>query len=433
VPTKVVIIGAGSGFGSRLSIDLLARRPLQDCTIGLCDIDPASLEKVAAYVRRAVDAYGLPAKIEASTERRDLLQGADVVVTAISVGGPSYWGFPYKVEIGIPREYGIDQAVGDTVGPGGVFRFLRTAPEQLAVCRDIEELCPGALLLNHTNPMAMLTWVHSVASSVRNVGLCHSVQGTTRKLARILNVPYDEVSYTVAGINHQAWVLEFRRGGRDLYPDLRTAAERPDIYNEDPVRFEIMKHFGFFVTESSRHNSEYLPYFRRTPELMQRFQLTPREVRDEPPSVREWARDTGVKEDPPVPELRSSHEYTAGIIEACATGSAYTFNGNVMNDGLIPNLPTACCVEVPCVADRHGVRACAVGPLPAQCAALNRSNIAVQELAVQAFLERDREAAFQAVALDPLTAAVLPLHAIREMFERMWEAERDLLTWFDGN
>ncbi|NOY79368.1 MAG: alpha-galactosidase [Kiritimatiellaeota bacterium] len=430
---KIVIIGAGSGFGGKLSIDLLAREVFQDAEIGLCDINPNSLAKVAGYIERTIAAHGLRARVLCSTDRRELLPGADFVVTAIAVGGPSYWGFPYKTEIELPRQYGIDQSVGDTIGPGGVFRFLRTAPEQLAICRDMEELCPDALLLNHTNPMAMLTWIHSAASDIANVGLCHSVQGTTRQLARILDVPYEEVSYTVAGINHQSWILDFRQNGKDLYPRLRDAMERPEVYRAESVRFEMMKHFGYFVTESTRHNSEYLPYFRQTPELMKHFGLDSRIVRDEPPAAREWLQDSGSGDDDngPVGKLQASHEYTAGIIEAVTVGVPFELNGNVMNTGLITNLPEGCCVEVPCVADRQGVRPCYVGELPAQCAALNRSNIAVQELAVRAFLDRDRDAAFHAVALDPLTAAVLPLHAIREMFDRMWVAEKDLLTWFD--
>jgi alpha-galactosidase len=296
----------------------------------------------------------------------------------------------------------------------------------------MEALCPDALALNHTNPMAMLTWLHSVDSSVRNVGLCHSVQGTTRKLARIIGVPYEEVSYLVAGINHQSWVLELKRGKEDLYPLLRAAAEDPANTEGDLVRFEMMKQFGRFPTESTRHNSEYLPYFNRTPELMARFGIEARPVSDEPRRVREWMRDTGVEgDDGPVGELRRSHEYTTAIMEAVLTDVPFRFNGNVMNQGMITNLPAECCVEVPCMTDAQGVHPCYVGDLPPQLAAINRSNVAVQELAVRAVIDRDREAAFHACALDPLTAAVVPLHQIREMFEELWEAERDLLAWFD--
>ena len=427
---KIVIIGAGSGFGGRLSIDILSRQPLQDATIALCDIDAAALEKVRRYVARTIEAHDLPAKVIASTDRAELLDGADFVVTSVAVGGGSYWGYPFAHEIHIPRKYGIDQQVGDTIGPGGVFRFLRTAPVQLAFCRDIERLCPQALLLNHTNPMAMLTWVHSAASSVRNVGLCHSVQGTARQLAGYVGVPHQEVSYWVAGINHQSWFLEFRHNGRDAYPLIRQAMADPQTFAKDPVRFEMLKHFGYFVTESSGHNSEYMPYFRRTQALRERFGLRTRDVAMAAPRKRAWTQETAAGE-APVGQLTRSREYTTGIMEAVVTNTPYCFNGNVMNDALVANLPPGCCVEVPCLADAQGVHPCRVGDLPPQCAAINRSNIAVQELAVRAFLDKDRGAAFRAVALDPLTAAVLPLHRIREMFDEMWEAERDLLSYYD--
>lgn len=429
--TKIVIIGAGSGFGGKLSIDILSRQPLRDAAICLCDLNADALEKVGGYVRRTIEEYKLPATVTCSTDRAELLDGADFVVTSVAVGGPSYWGYPFAHEINIPAKYGVDQSVADTIGPGGVFRFLRTAPVQLDFCRDIERLCPDALLLNHTNPMAMLTWLHSSASNVRNVGLCHSVQGTTKQLAGYCGIDYDEVSYWVAGINHQAWVLEFRRNGRDAYPLLREAMADAETFAKDPVRFEMMKHFGYFVTESSHHNSEYLPYFRQTQDIRERFGLKSRTVAMEAPRKRAWLKDTGADEKGPVGALQRSHEYTTGIMEAVVTDTAYRFNGNVTNDSLVTNLPDGCCVEVPCLADRRGVHPCHVGDLPPQLAAINRSNIAVQELAVRAFLDRDREAAYQAVALDPLTAAVLPLHRIREMFDEMWQAEKDLLAYFE--
>lgn len=430
---KVVIIGAGSGFGGRLSIDIMSREVLQDATICLCDVHSGRLEQVRSYVQRTAERYNLSTKVVASTNRRELLPGADFVITSISVGGGAYYGHPYKAEIEIPRKYGIEQSVADTTSVGAVFRFLRTGPVQHQFFRDIEELCPDALVLNHTNPMAMLTWLHSVDSSVRNVGLCHGVQGTAMMLSRAIGVPYEEVSYRCAGINHLAWFLEYKRGNEDLYPLIWKAMEQPELLAKERVRFEIMKHFGYFPTESSRHDSEYIPYFRRTAEEMAEFGLTPREVPEGPPSVRAWMRDTGVTGDEnlPVGELRRSREYTSAIMEAVLTNVPFSFNGNVMNTGLITNLPQGCCVEVPCMTDSRGVHPCYVGDLPPQLAALNRSNVAVQELAVKAVLERDREAAFHACALDPLTAAILPLGKIREMFEELWEAEKDLLLWFD--
>ena len=430
---KIVIIGAGSGFGSRLSIDVLSREPLRDTTIALCDIDEERLTAVTRYVQRVIDAHNLPATLLSGTEREELLPGADCVITSVSVGGGAYWGEPYASELSIPRKYGVDQQIADTIGPGGVFRFLRTAPVQLEFCKDMERLCPDALLINYTNPMAMLTWLHWTGSSIRNVGLCHSVQGTTQRLARWIDAPYEEVSYVVAGINHQSWILSFSHKGEDAYPRIREAIKKEEVWNSDPVRCEMMKQFGYFVTESTAHNSEYLPYFRRTEKLRERYGLKTRDVRMDEGKTREWMKDTGVEDDgnPSVPELKRSHEYASAIIEAMVTGEPFRFNGNVMNGEIITNLPADCCVEVPCVADADGVHPCRVGALPPQCAALNRSNIAVQELAVRAVLDRDREAAFHAVALDPLTAAVAPLPEIRQMFEEMWAADRHLLAHFD--
>lgn len=433
---KIVIIGAGSGFGGRLSIDILSREALRDSTIALCDIDEERLSGVADYVHRAIEGHRLPARLIASTDRRELLPGADCVVTAVSVGGPAYWGEPYASEVGIPLKYGIDQSVADTIGPGGVFRFLRTAKEHLQFCKDMEQFCPGALMLNYTNPMAMLTWLHSDGSSIQNVGLCHSVQGTTRKLAGAIGAPYEEVSYLVAGINHQAWILRFNHNGEDAYPRIREAAGTNETLREDRVRVEMMRQFGYFVTESSPHNSEYLPYFRRTQELRDQYGLKSREIRMEPPPnrVRPWQKDSGVEEsvEAAIPELKRSQEYASQIIEARVTNQPFVFNGNVMNRGVITNLPARCCVEVPCVVDREGVHPCYVGDLPPQCAALNMTNIAVQELTVRAAMDRDREAAFHAVALDPLTASILPLPRIRAMFEEMWAAEGDRLSYFSA-
>jgi alpha-galactosidase len=434
---KIVIIGAGSGFGGRLSIDIMSHEELQHSTICLCDKSPERLELVANYVRRTAEKYGLPTKIEAGTDRTALLPGADYVITSISVGGGAYYGHPYMAEVEIPRKYGIEQSVADTCSVGAVFRFLRTGPVQQQILRDVERICPDAYLLNHTNPMAMLIWLHSVGTSLRNVGLCHGIQHTANQLSAFMGIPTKEWSYHVAGINHMAWFLEMKRGKEDLYPLLRAKIADPahqdsKFMQTERVRLEIMNQFGYFPTESSRHDSEYLPYFRRTPELLAEYGLQPREVPNEQPQNRQWMKETqGDGESAPVGELRKSEEYTSGIIKAIETDVPFSFNGNVMNTGLITNLPQGSCVEVPCLVDARGIHPCYVGDLPSHLAALNRSNIAVQELAVQAVLNRDREAAFYACALDPLTSSMLSLPKIREMFEELWAAEGDLLQWFD--
>ena len=281
----------------------------------------------------------------------------------------------------------------------------------------------------------MLCWMHSAASSVTNVGLCHSVQHTAHRLAGFVGVPHEEISYWVAGINHQAWILRLDRDGEDLYPRLRKAMADATIYRRDAVRFEMMKHFGYFVTESSGHNSEYVPYFRKNRAMIRRFRLHRhrsakrlKEMEAQRRRVRAWLYDDGAAA---APELKASDEYAAGIIEARVTNRPFRFNGSVPNTGLITNLPEGCSVEVPCIADAQGIHPCFVGLLPPQCAAINRSNIAVQELAVRAILDRDREAAFHACALDPLTAAVATLDEIRAMFEELWKAEKHLLSYFD--
>jgi alpha-galactosidase len=426
---KIVIIGAGSGFGGKLSIDVLSRQPLRDAQIVLVDIDAKKLDAVQRYLKRFIEHHKLPARIDATLDRNEALPGADFVITSVSVGGPAYAAHPYKGEVEIPNKYGVVQTVADTIGPGGIFRFLRTGPVQLAFCRDIERHCPDALLINYTNPMCMLTWLHSTASSVANVGLCHSVQHTSHELAGYVGVPREDVRYRVAGINHQAWFLEFRsRDGEDLYPRLREAMAKEETYNKDKVRFEMMRHFGYFVTESSRHNSEYLPYFNRTPETRAHFGYETRQVPDAPKNTRDWLANPDTVAIPPI---GASLEYASAIIEAKLTNVPFRFNGNVMNAGLIDNLPDGCCVEVPCLVDANGVQPCHVGDLPPQCAALNRTNVSVQELAVKAVVERDRDAAYHAVALDPLTAATVPLPKIRQMFDEMWENERELLTHFE--
>jgi alpha-galactosidase len=423
--TKIAFIGAGSHFGGTLARDILSLPELRDAHIDLCDIDQERLDGIIGYVDTLIKYHDLPAKVSGSVDRRNVLDGADFVVTSISAGGPAYDGFPANVEVNIPRKYGIEQSVADTIGVGGIFRFLRTAPVQLGICKDMEQLCPNALLLNYTNPMCMLTWLHSEGSRIKNVGLCHSVQGSIGDLSRYVDVPLDEISFLCAGINHQAWYLTFKRGHEDLYHRLRARLSDPEFVAKDSVRLEMYKHFGYYVTESTVHCSEYHPYFRRTKELREHYGLSERVVNESAPKPRTWNQG----ETPP--DLTAGKEYASRIIQAMITDRPYRFNGNVMNTGVIPNLPTGSCVEVPCLVDAQGVQACHVGPLPTQLAALNLSNIVVQELAVRAALDRDREAAFHACAMDPLTRCVASLDQIRAMFDELWTAEGDLLAYFD--
>ncbi len=431
---RIAFIGAGSVvFARTLLADIFSYPSLLDSEIRLMDIDGKKLAIMRDLAAAMIERNDLPAAVRATTDRREALRDADYVLVMIQVGGLE----PFETDIEIPARYGIDQCVGDTLGPGGVFRGLRTVPVLLDICRDMRELCPDALLINYSNPMAVNCWAMNEAGGIRNVGLCHSVQGTAMQLADRIGAPYEEITYWVAGINHMSWFLEFRHRGEDAYPRLREAMERKEIYDLDRVRFEMMRATGFFVTESSGHLSEYLPYFRKRKDLVERF-MTPgfggessyylRACRE-----REGEHLEGIRREidsgGPIP-LKRSHEYASLILNAIETDTPARFNGNVRNRGLITNLPEGCCVEVPCLVDGTGIRPCAVGDLPAHLAALNRSNIAVQEQAVRAAIEGDREAVFRAVMLDPLTAAVLAPHEIRRMVDEMLDAEAAWLPQF---
>jgi len=435
---KVVIIGAGSHvFSTNLITDFFSYPEFQDSTLSLVDIDKEALELTTAFTRKLIRQHGLEAKLEATTDRKAALDGADYVVVSIRVGGLKANEF----DLQIPAKYGVKQGIGDTIGPGGVFYGLRHIPVLLDICHDMEDLCPEAWLINYTNPMAMLCWAMNDYARIRNVGLCHSVQGTAAELARYVGVPFDEVSYWVAGINHMAWFLEFKWRGEDAYPLLREKFKDPNVYSRpdahwagaDIVRAEIFKAFGYFNTESSQHMSEYVPYFRKRPELLERFKLASPADRTERAEQSRRKRDEEMRrlvESDEVIPLRRSREYCLSIIHSIETGIPTRINGNVENNGLIINLPEGCCVEVPCLVDKNGIHPCHVGRLPPQCAALNRTNINVQELGVLAAVEKDKTLAFQAVLMDPLTSAVLTIDETRSMVDEMFEAEAKYLKGY---
>ncbi len=440
---NITLIGAGSVvFTRNLCSDILLTPALQESTISLMDIDAGRLAQAKDLVQALIDGRKLRAKVEATTDRREAVRGADYVVTTFQQGGLE----AYRLDIEIPKRYGVEQCVGDTLGPGGVFRSLRTIPVLLELCDDMDELAPEALLLNYVNPMAANCWAVDAATGRPHVGLCHSVQGTSGMLAKWLGVPYDEVVYRCAGINHQAFFLEFRRGKEDLYPRLLKAVERDEVYAEEPVRIDLMKSFGYFVTESSGHASEYVPYFRKS-ETMVDEELVPR-FKDPRNSWYGLGRTGGylnhcigrleaskgdyedlIAGTKPLPAERT-HEYGSYIIEAIETNSPVRINGNVPNRGLITNLPEGCCVEVPCLVDGSGVQPTRVGAMPAQLAALNRTNVNVQELIVEAALSGKTEAVHHAVLLDPLTAAVCTLPQIHAMVDEMLQAQAPWLPQF---
>jgi alpha-galactosidase len=446
---KIAMIGAGSVvFARRLMTDLLSWPALQESEIALMDIHQGRLDLIQALGTRLVQQEHLPARISKTTDRREALDGADYVVCSIQVGGLEM----YEADVEIPRRYGVDQTVGDTLGPGGVFRGLRTVPVLTAIGKDMEALCPQALFVNYSNPMNINMWGFSASTRVRNIGLCHSVQGTAEQLARYLEVPFQELSYWCAGINHQAWYLDLRRGhggarGEDLYPLLRQKMEDPQVFAKDRVRFEIMRHFGAFVTESTHHMSEYVPWFRTRPELIEAY-TTPRwDYFDicknrQDPHYEKMERQARGEE---AVETGRTHEYCSYIVNAMETNTPYVMNANVPNtlgrsgqasggagSLLISNLPPTCNVEVPCLVDGSGVRPCAVGDLPEPLAAINRTNVNVQALAVEGALSGEREMIYRAVQLDPLTGALLPLGRVREMVDELFAAEAQYLPQFAG-
>ena len=403
---KVALVGAGSTvFARTLVSDVLSFPELADeLTIALMDIDPARLA-ASERVTRALDPN---IRVETTLDRRAALDGADYVLTMFQIGGYR----PATVtDFDVPTRFGLRQTIGDTLGIGGIMRGLRTIPVLVDLCREMEQLCPNALLLQYVNPMAMLGWAVARASSIQTVGLCHSVQGTARDLAADLGV--DTLEYRCAGINHLAFYLELRHEGRDMYPELRT---KQDIPEWNRVRYEVLRHFGYFCTESSEHLAEYVPWFIKgaRPELIDEFNIP----------LDEYLRRCEEQLARPVPtELATerSDEYGAGIIHALETGEPFRFNGNVMNNGLIDNLPH-CCVEVPCIADASGIRPERVGELPPQLAALIRTNVSVQELTVEAALGGNLDHAYHAAMLDPHTAAELSLQEIRELVDQLLEA-----------
>ena len=431
---KVTLVGAGSAvFARQVMTDILAIEGLDDGVFALVDIDPVRLELAHRIAERLVQLSGKHWSVEASTERRDLFAGSDYVVNSIEVAGLQN----VRADYDIPMRYGIDQCIGDTIGPGGIFKALRTGPAWLEILADLERVAPGAVVLNYTNPMSILTLAAARATGLRVVGLCHSVQGTSRQLAHYLQIPYEELTWKCAGVNHNAWFTTLERGGEDLYPLLRERANVPEVYEQDPIRFEMMLQMGAFVTESSGHFSEYVPYFRKRPDLVKKYARRgylgesgfyadnwPRWRRENDERIVSMLR--GETEIP----LQRSHEYAADIVEALEYGRATSIHGNVVNDGAIENLPNGC-VEVECRVDRSGLHPVRFGSLPEQLAALNRAHMAVHELVVEALLERDRRKAQYALALDPLTSAVCSLEEIERLFKEMWEAERASLGAFE--
>jgi alpha-galactosidase len=424
-------------FCKTLVMDIFATESLRDCEICLMNRTKPKLDQMAAFVRRVAKANRLPTRITATTDRREALRGADYVIIMIQVGGVETFRQDYE----IPLRYGVDQCIGDSLGPGGVMRGLRTIPVLADIARDMAELCPNALLLNYANPMAACCLaLGRVAGPVQFIGLCHGVQTTLDLISRYVDVPKDQIDFLCAGINHMAWFLSLKdkRDGRDLNPILRANIEKPEYYANEKVRCEVMRHFGYFMTESTGHLSEYLPWFRSSERALKAYCDEPAFGGESGAYYKYCAmladKYKGVNYlDTESDRLtRRSVEYCSYILEAHLTDRPFRLNGNVRNDGYIGNLPAGCCVEVPVYVDRRGLHPLRVGDLPPQCAALNQSNVTVQTLSVEAGLRGDPELAMQAIAMDPLTSACCTLDEVRRMTAELIEANRDFLPQFAG-
>ena len=425
---KITFIGAGSSvFAKNVIGDCLLTPALRECEVALYDIDPIRLkesEQMLSNINENSGGYGI---IKAYSERKEALRDANYVINAIQVGG-------YKpctvTDFEIPKKYGLKQTIGDTLGIGGIFRGLRTIPVMLEMARDMEEVCPDAWLLNYTNPMSIITNAMQRATKVKTIGLCHSVQVCADGLLKGLEMDTENVAWQIAGINHMAWLLEIKKDGVDLYPEIKKRAIEKEEKHKDMVRYEIMKRFGYYVTESSEHNAEYTPYFIKAnyPELIDRYNIP----LDEYPRrcVEQIAKWEGLKEEI-VNNKELSHErtyeYASYILEAMETDKLCKIGANVLNNGLITNLPNNACVEVPCLVDKTGIHPCYVGDLPVQCAALNMTNINVHLLTVEAALTLKKEYIYQAAMLDPHTSSELSIDDIVAMCDELIEAHGDWL------
>jgi alpha-galactosidase len=431
---KVAIIGAGSiVFCKTLILDILATEGLEDTEFSLMAPSRSRTPQVESFVNRVIQKNGLPARVSVTTDLQEAISNSDYVITTFQVGGMQGFEFDYT----IPLQHGIDQCIGDTLGPGGIFRALRSIPVILDVARTMTKLCPDAYLLNYVNPMAMVCWALG-KSEVKFVGLCHGVQTTLDLISGYTDVPKEEIDFLCAGINHMAWFLKITHRGRDLYPLLQQNFEKPEYYVNEKVRGEAFRHFGYFMTESTGHLSEYLPYFRKNKQARETYCDEPA-FGGESGAYYYWSKDVSRKYNEQeilagasdeIPDR--SIEYGSYIIEALQTGRTFKLNGNVINKGMITNLPADCCAEGPMYVDKTGMHQMLVGDLPPQCAALNLTNINVQRLAVEAAVTGDPEHIVHACALDPLTSAVLTLQQTREMAVDLLEAQKQWLPQFAG-
>jgi len=435
---KFTFIGAGSlGFTNGLVRDILSFEHFRDAEIHLMDIHEGRLNYAAQSVQKLINAGKYAATVHPTTDRKKALEGADGVVITILQGGVDVW----RHDIEIPKKYGVDINVGDTRGPSGVFRFLRSAPVMLDIIRDVEVLCPNAIVLNYTNPMGMLCSYLQRVSKANITGLCHSVQGTAHMLADWIGAPHDEITYTCSGINHQAFYLDFKWNGKDVYPLIRDAViNNPEVAAAEPVRNEMFLQLGYYPTESSGHNSEYMAWFRKRPDLIEKYcthgtNWNPGEyayiLNQYLKANDTWeARFNEFLAEEEV-DLDRGEEYASNIFNAIfGDGTPFMFNGNQLNNGLISNLQDSACVETPVIASPAGLQTIQAGPLPDNLAIMIDHSARIEEMAVNAAIEGDPWKVFQANLFDPLTASVLSMQEIKELTQEMLTKNKDYLGYF---
>jgi len=428
--SKITFLGAGSTiFAKNILGDCMLVPALKGFEFALYDIDEVRLADSENMLNNLKSSLGKEVKITSYLDRKAALSGAKNVINAIQVGGYE----PCTVtDFEIPKKYGLRQTIADTIGIGGIFRNLRTIPVMLDFARDMEEVCPNALFLNYTNPMAALTGVMNRFTKIKTIGLCHSVQSCVPDLLSSLDMDQTGVDFKIAGINHMAWLLEVKRNGEDLYPEIkRRAKQKQQTKHPDMVRFELMDKFGYYITESSEHSAEYHPYFIKSnyPELIERFNIPldeyPRRCVEQIKGWEEMRADLVENKD--LTHVRSP-EYGSQIIEAIETDEPFVFGGNVLNEGrLISNLPETAVIEVKCLVDGNGIKPTYVGELPEQCAALNQTNINTQLLTIKAAMTKKKAYIYQAAMLDPHTAAELSMDDIVALCDDLIEAHGDWL------
>ena len=432
---KIAIIGAGSiVFSSTLLNDIFSTPALNGFEIALMGPTLSKVERMKNYADKLIAENNLTSSVYATSDRRNALKDAKYVILLFQIGGIDAFEIDYK----IPLKYGVDQCIGDSVGPGGVFRLLRSVPVMREIARDMQELCPSAYVLNYVNPMGALCTYMGRYTNMNFIGLCHGVQTTMDLIAGYTKIPKDEIDFTAAGINHMAWFLELKHNGKDLYPILRENMEKPEYFINEKVRGEVMRQCGYFMTESTGHLSEYLPWFRKSKASLDEYCDMPdfggatgaayyftKNISEKYATTDVFALESGKLEP-------RSKEYCSYILEAMETGVPFKLNGNVINRGYIKNLPDNACVEIPVFVDKMGMHPTVVGELPAHLAAMNQSNISVQSLAADGAYNADPEQVFWAIAMDPLTSSVLNLREIRNMVADMFEAQAKWLPDFKG-